>query len=650
MTEQELIEKNIKEYLARHQQKDLLRFLTAGSVDDGKSTLIGRLLYDSKTVYEDHLAALEKDSAREGNVGDGEIDYSLLLDGLTAEREQGITIDVAYRYFSTAKRKFIIADTPGHEQYTRNMATGASTADLAVILVDAANGVLPQTKRHSFISVLLSIKHIVVAINKMDLVQFKQETFEQICRDYTSFATKLQVNDVHFIPISALRGDNVIKRSENMAWYNGPTLLDYLENVHIASDRNFIDLRLPVQYVIRPHSNFRGYSGTVASGIIRKGDEISVLPSGIRSRVKSLVSYDGELEEAFPPMAITVELEDDVDVSRGDMIVHPNNVPALNNKFEAMIVWMAEKAMAPGRPYLIKHATGILSGRITDLRYKINVNTLRRESADQLTLNEIGRIRVLTNRPFAFDAYQRNRATGAFIVIDRITNGTVGAGMIVHQKSLKVEPDRSASDSRSLEKRRKSKITPQQRADRLGQKPFVVWLTGRPMSGKSSIAYELEQRLFAVGHVVHVLDSEFFKLGSGDDLGYVDSSEAEDIKKAIEITRLSFELGLITIVALESPFAEDRELGRTAVGTQNFLEIYVKGSSEDSRRISSIDDAESRSGDYSVEIEEADESVDDYEPPQDPALVINTSELDIATAARQIIEVAQKIGLLKTLK
>ena len=635
MTEQDLIKKDINEYLVRHQQKDLLRFLTAGSVDDGKSTLIGRLLYDSKTVYEDHLAALERDSAKEGNVGEGEVDYSLLLDGLKAEREQGITIDVAFRYFSTAKRKFIIADTPGHEQYTRNMATGASTADLAVILVDAANGILAQTKRHSFISVLLSIKHIVVAINKMDLVNYKQEVFENICRSYTDFATKLQINDVHFIPISALKGDNIIKRSKNMPWYNGPTLLDYLENVHIASDRNFIDLRFPVQYVVRPHQNFRGYSGTIASGIIRKGDEILVLPSGVRSRIKSIVTYDEELEEAFPPMAITITLEDNIDVSRGDMIVHPNNVPIIDNKFEAMLVWMAEDTMKAGRPYFIKHTTGMLTGRISDLRYKINVNTLRRESANELNLNEIGRIRITMNRPFSFDAYQRNRATGAFVLIDRVTNGTVGAGMILSQKSLQTQINRDTIKLQQKESQQSSKITSKQRADQLGQNPFLIWLTGPAKSGKSSIAYELEKRLFNMGFKVYVLDGQAFMLGGTDDIGYTASSQAEDLAKAVGIARLTYELGVITIAAFESPDPEDREMARAVVQKENFLEIYVTASPEVRR---------SRSNDEQLDDQE--KSIDNYQPPQHPALTIDTDTTDISSAVNRIIETAEKAGLL----
>ena len=642
MTENELIEKNINEYLARHQQKDLLRLLTAGSVDDGKSTLIGRLLYDSKTVYEDHLAALERDSAREGNVGQGEIDYSLLLDGLKAEREQGITIDVAYRYFSTDKRKFIIADTPGHEQYTRNMATGASTADLAVILVDACNGILPQTKRHSFISVLLSIKHIVVAINKMDLVGYEQKVFDQICRDYTDFATKLQVNDVHFIPISALKGDNIIERSQAMSWYNGPTLLDYLENVHIASDRNFIDLRLPIQYVIRPHQNFRGYSGTVASGIVREGDEVLVLPSGVRSRVKSIITYDDELKEAFPPMAITVTTEDNIDISRGDMIVHPNNVPVVDNSFEAMIVWMTENAMVPGRPYLIKHATGLLTGRITDLRYKINVNTLRREPANTLTLNEIGRIQVVTNRLLAFDAYQRNRATGAFVVIDRITNGTVGAGMIVYQKSHK---SRLTQDSGGLtsRERQQSKVSPQQRADRLGQKPFLIWITGPEKSGKSSIAFALEERLFSMGCMVYVLDGDRFKLGGSDDLEQFSPADSEDIRKAVEIATLTSELGVITIAAFESPYAQDRKIARKAVGAKHFLEIYVTASRETRRSRALGERLESDSA--SEELEDM-EYTTGYERSENPALIIDTDTSTIEAAVDDIIKIARESGML----
>src|SRR5688500_5754064 len=425
-----LIATDIHEYLAQHERKELLRFITCGSVDDGKSTLIGRLLYESKMIYEDQLAAIQKDSLRHGTTG-GEIDLALLTDGLEDERQQGITIDVAYRYFSTDKRKFIIADTPGHEQYTRNMATGASTADLAIILIDARHGVLVQTKRHSFIVSLLGIKDIVVAINKMDLVGFRQEVYDKIRADYQAFAARLDLPDVHFLPMSALKGDNVVQPSQQTPWYNGPTLMNLLETVYIGSDRNLEDFRFPVQIVNRPHLNFRGFCGTIASGIVRRGDEVMALPSRKTSRVKAIVPFDGEREEAFVPQAITLTLEDEIDISRGDMIVRPGNTPRVEQKFEAMVVWMAEEPMVPGKAYWVKQTTKTTPGQINTLRYQVDVNTLHRKDAPTLALNEIGRCSFTVSQPVCFDAYRRNRATGAFILIDRVTNGTVGAGMIL---------------------------------------------------------------------------------------------------------------------------------------------------------------------------------------------------------------------------
>ncbi len=434
---EELQRLGVEEYLRVYGRRDLLRFLTCGSVDDGKSTLIGRLLHDTQMVYDDQLAAVRRDTLRHGTTGE-EIDFALLMDGLEAEREQGITIDVAYRYFATSRRKFIIADTPGHEQYTRNMATGASTCNLAVILVDARKGVLDQTRRHAFIASLLGIRHLVVAVNKMDLVGYSQERFEEIRNEFTGFAAKLQANDIDFIPLSALRGENVVHRAATMPWYQGSPLLDYLETVHIAGDVNLIDLRFPVQYVLRPHLDFRGYCGTIASGVLRVGQEVLVLPSGARSRVARIVSFEGELPEAFAPMAVTVTLEDELDVARGDMFVAVNNVPHLARDVEAMLVWMSQNALAPGREYLLKQTSVQTPAIVTDLRYRINVNTMHREDAAGLALNEIGRARIETPRLLAFDAYAVNRGTGAFILVDRISNETVAAGMIL---------DREAADS-----------------------------------------------------------------------------------------------------------------------------------------------------------------------------------------------------------
>ena len=427
---------NIKEFLDKDEQKDLLRFLTAGSVDDGKSTLIGRLLFDSKKIYEDQLDALERDSKRVGNAGE-HIDYALLLDGLKAEREQGITIDVAYRYFSTNNRKFIIADTPGHEQYTRNMITGGSTANLAIILVDARTGVITQTRRHTFLVSLLGIKHVVLAVNKMDLVDFDKETFDRIVNDYKHFVAPLGIPDITCIPLSALDGDNVVEKSARTPWYEGPALLDFLETVPIDLDRNYTDFRYPVQYVLRPNQNFRGFCGKVASGVVRKGDTVMALPSGKTSKVKSIVTYDGELECAYPPLCVTLTLEDEIDISRGEMLVHPDNMPLSDRNFEAMLVWMDEEEMDVNKSFYIKQTTNTTRARVDSIRYKVDVNTMEHSSVDKLQLNEIGRVVFTTGKELFFDPYARNKQTGAFILIDPITNNTSAVGMIIDRVDAK---------------------------------------------------------------------------------------------------------------------------------------------------------------------------------------------------------------------
>ncbi len=427
---------NIKEFLDQDEKKDLLRLLTAGSVDDGKSTLIGRLLFDSKKLYEDQLDALERDTKRYGNAGDN-IDYALLLDGLKAEREQGITIDVAYRYFSTNKRKFIIADTPGHEQYTRNMITGGSTANLAIILVDARSGVITQTRRHTYLVSLLGIKHVVLAVNKMDLVGYDQKVFDRIVSTYRDFAAPLNIPDITCIPLSALKGDNVVELSKNMEWYTGKPLLEFLETVQIGSDQNFTDFRFPVQYVLRPNLDFRGFSSSVASGIVRKGDEVVALPSMKRSQIKSIVTYDGEVDYAFPPQAITLTLEDEIDISRGEMLVHPDNLPIIDRNFEAMLVWMDEKAMDPQEQFFIKHTTNLTRVKIDKIKYKVNVNTMEQSPGETLELNEIARVIFTTGKPLFFDPYAKNKNTGAFILIDPITNNTCAVGMIIDKVEMK---------------------------------------------------------------------------------------------------------------------------------------------------------------------------------------------------------------------
>ncbi len=486
----DLISTDIDAYLAQHENKELLRFLTCGNVDDGKSTLIGRLLHDSKMIYEDQLAAVLADSVKSGTTGAGKIDLALLVDGLQAEREQGITIDVAYRYFSTATRKFIIADTPGHEQYTRNMATGASTCDLAIILIDARYGVQTQTKRHSFIASLLGIQHIIVAINKMDLMSYSETTFNEIKQTYLDFTSTLDLHDICFIPMSALDGDNVVNASDNMPWYTGETLMAALNSIEIANDHNFTDARFPVQYVNRPNLDFRGFCGTVASGVFRKGDLITALPSGKSSKIKSIVTYDGDLEQAFPPMAVTLTLEDEIDISRGDMLIGTElQAPIVADQFIATIVWMTELALTPGRQYILKLATRSVSGSVALIHHRIDVNTLEHHDAQALQLNEIGSCTVTVNAPLVFDAYKTNKGTGAFIIIDRLSNGTVGAGMIT-----------GACDEQN-----RLPVSLEERAARYSQKPTAIALNGT--SSKDS-AYLLERKLFDNGHATTVLETQ----------------------------------------------------------------------------------------------------------------------------------------------
>lgn len=559
----ELIEKDIEAYLAQHERKELLRFLTCGSVDDGKSTLIGRLLHDSKMIYEDQLQAIHKDSKSVGNAG-GELDLSLLVDGLKAEREQGITIDVAYRYFSTAKRKFIIADTPGHEQYTRNMVTGASTCDLAIILIDARNGIAVQTLRHSFIAALLGIRHVAVAINKMDAVGYSRDTFEKIRSDYQAFSAKLGMKDVVFFPISALKGDNVVERGSNTPWYSGPVLMEYLETVPVSGDQNFSDFRFPVQYVIRPNLDFRGFAGTIASGVVKPDDEVMALPSRKTSRVKSIVTFEGNLDEAFVPQAPVITLTSEIDVSRGDMLVHPDSQPQVGNEVDAMIVWMAEEPMLPGRQYYAKHTTRFCNVIVSTLHYRVDVNTLERGQCPSLGLNEIGRCGVTFSEPVAWDPYAKNRTTGAFIIIDRLTNVTVGAGMILDPEvgdpySKGVRLERGAGSARGGIVR----VSPEERSARFGQKPVTVLLTGYVGSGRKVLATALERRLFDMGRAVVALD------GDGD---------FTDLEKSLETAARTAEAlnraGLIVLLTAVAPTRAGRGLVRRITGG-NCLEVFV---------------------------------------------------------------------------
>jgi len=560
----DLIATDIERYLHAHENKSLLRFITCGSVDDGKSTLIGRLLYESKMLFEDQIAALEADSKKMGTQGD-EIDFALLVDGLQAEREQGITIDVAYRFFSTDRRKFIVADTPGHEQYTRNMVTGASTADCAIILVDARKGVLTQTRRHSYLVTLLGIRRIVVAINKMDLVGYAEDVYRKIRADYLGFACQLGVDDVTFVPISAFRGDNIVVPSERMPWYQGPTLMHYLETVEIDEDRlQGLPFRLPVQWVNRPNLDFRGFAGTIASGVVRPGDRVRVLPSGRESRVTRIVTMNGDLPLAVAGQSITLTLADEIDISRGDVIAAADSPPEVASQFEATIVWMDDRPMLRGRTYLMKIGTRTANATIAPLKYRVDVNTLQHLPAEKLDLNEIGVVELELDRPIAFDPYRENRDTGGFILIDRLTNQTVGAGMLnfalrrahnIHMHALDVNKEA--------------------RAALKGQKPCVLWFTGLSGAGKSTIANLLDRRLHAMGRHTYVLDGDNVRHGLNKDLGFTDVDRVENIRRIAEVAKLMVDAGLIVLTAFISPFRSERRMARSLLAEGEFIEIFV---------------------------------------------------------------------------
>ena len=640
----DLIATDINAYLKQHESKQLLRFITCGSVDDGKSTLIGRLLYDSKMIYEDQLSQLEAESKLVGTTG-GKFDPALLTDGLKAEREQGITIDVAYRYFSTPKRKFIIADTPGHEQYTRNMATGASTADLAVILIDARHGVLTQTRRHSFIVSLLGIRHVIVAVNKMDLLDFDEERYNEICDEYRSFAMRLDLPDLHFIPISALDGDNVVDRSEKSPWYSGSTLMNFLETVYIGSDRNLQDFRMPVQYVNRPNLDFRGFCGTIASGIVRSGEEIMVLPSRQTSKVKEIVTFDGAVEEAFAPLSITLTLEDEIDASRGDMIVRPGNLPRSRDQIEAMLVWMDSESMVPGKTYLFKHTSQTQPGTIESLKYQVDVNTLHRNPAPELGLNEIGRVSISLNAPIHFDAYRRNRSTGAFIVVDRITNATVAAGMILDKSGdgspKSVWDDEAQNDDNKTEF---SAVSAEERTARFGQKPATVLLTGLTGSGKTSIGQAVERKLFEQGRAVAMIDGEKVRGGLTRDLGYTADDRSENLRRSGHLAHILNDAGLICLASFVAPSEDVRQKVGTLIGSDRFLVVHVATSLEVCRE-------RDTKGQYKL----ADEGelpnfpgvTAKYEPPANPDLVLNAAEQSIDECADAVIEILRSKQIIK---
>jgi len=555
--------------------RELLRLTTAGSVDDGKSTLIGRLLYDSKQIFQDQMDELDRVRLHRG---EETVNLALLTDGLRAEREQGITIDVAYRYFSTPRRKFIIADTPGHVQYTRNMVTGASTADLAVILIDARNGVLTQSKRHGFIASLLGIPHLVVAVNKMDLVGWSEDVFNEIVQEYTDFSEKLNIHDISFIPISALNGDNVVEESRNMPWYSGMTVLDYLERVTIKADRNLIDFRFPVQYVIRPHQDFRGFAGRIESGTIRKGEEIIVLPTGIKSRIKSIVTYDKELDEAFEFQSVVLSLEDEIDVSRGDMLVRSHNIPFVETKFDATLCWMDDtKSLSTVHPYILRHTTRSVHAYVRSLNYKIDVDTLHRETADTLILNELGRVEIETVAPVFFDPYERNRHNGGFILVDPATNLTVAAGMIRGETRLfESGGTGSKTEVSSNVVWERSKITREERELNNGHKAHCIWLTGLSGSGKSTIAKELERRFFTKKMQVFILDGDNVRHGLNGDLGFSKEDREENIRRIGHVAQILFDSGKIVICAFISPNSDMRDYVRKLFPPGGFSEVYVK--------------------------------------------------------------------------
>jgi bifunctional enzyme CysN/CysC len=629
---------DIEKVLAEDSEKDLLRFITCGSVDDGKSTLIGRLLFESKQVYEDQLAAVDRDSKKWGTQGDS-ADLALLVDGLQSEREQGITIDVAYRYFATARRKFIIADTPGHEQYTRNMATGASTADLAVILIDARKGVQTQTKRHSFIVSLLGIKQVVVAVNKMDLVDFDQNRFESIKADYWEFANKLDFESVDCLPVAALNGDNVTEQGENLAWFGGPTLLELLESLpaggigHRAED----DFRFPVQYVNRNSSDFRGFAGTIAGGSVAVGDLLMVMPSGRQSRISRIVTFDGDLERTATGQAVTLTLEDEIDISRGDLLVHPDERSRVAEALDARVVWMADAPLLPGRQYDIKLGPKTVSAIPEMVQHRIDVNTLEHQHVDELGLNEIGLVRWRLSAPVAFDSYEHNRHTGAFVVVDRVSNLTVGAAMVVRPVT-----DTLADKSRDVVWH-EHKITKTQRAGQKAQRPAVLWFTGLSGAGKSSVANALEQALFQRGHHSYLLDGDNVRHGLNRDLGFTDEDRVENIRRIGEVARLMSDAGLVVLTAFISPFRSDRAMVRELMEPGEFIEVHVSASlATCEKRDPKGLYAKARAG----AIKHFTGIDSPYEPPEHPEVVVDTEQLSVEEGVDLLLEYLKKRQIL----
>jgi bifunctional enzyme CysN/CysC len=620
----EMIAEDIEQYLKSHENKSLLRFITCGSVDDGKSTLIGRLLYESKMLFEDQLTQLEADSKKVGTQG-GDLDFALLVDGLSAEREQGITIDVAYRFFSTDKRKFIVADTPGHEQYTRNMVTGASTADVAVILIDARKGVLTQTRRHSYLASLIGIKHIVLAINKLDMVGYSQEVFNRIDEEYRAFAGEIGLKDIASIPMSALKGDNITDRSANTPWYGGSSLMEYLENVQVedATD-NTGPFRMPVQWVNRPNLDFRGYSGVVVGGSVKPGDSLRVLPSGRTSTVARIVTSNGDLEQAISGQSVTITLNDEIDISRGDLLATADAPPGVSDQFEVTIVWMADEPMLPGRNYLMKIGTKTVTATSATPKYKVNVNTMEHLPAKQLALNEIGVSNLSLDQQIAFDPYHVNRDTGGFILIDRLTNNTVGAGLINFALRRAENIHWQAID-----------VNKQAHADLKGQKPCVLWFTGLSGAGKSTIANMVEKKLCAMGRHTYLLDGDNVRHGLNKDLGFTEADRVENIRRVGEVARLMVDAGLIVLVSFISPFRSERRMARGLVESDEFFEVFVD---------TPINVAEARDpkGLYKKarrgELKNFTGIDSPYEPPENAEIRIDTTGVSPEQAAELIVQ------------
>lgn len=614
---------DIETYLDSQLKKSLLRFITCGSVDDGKSTLIGRLLYESKMIFDDQLASLKNESKKFGTQGE-EIDFALLVDGLAAEREQGITIDVAYRFFSTDRRKFIVADTPGHEQYTRNMATGASTADLAIVMIDARKGVLTQTRRHSFIVSLLGIKHVVLCINKMDLVDYDQATYDRILADYREFTADFGFDSIQAIPVSALAGDNIVTNSDRTAWYDGPPLMEYLDTVEIHSDEAEKPFRMPVQWVNRPNLDFRGFAGQVISGTIKSGDKVRALPSGRSSTVSRIVTMNGDLEEAVEGQSVTITLEDEIDISRGDVLCADQSPAEVSDQFQATMLWMSDSAMLPGRSYVMKMGARECQMQVTEEKYRIDVNTRAHEAAKTLGLNEIGVVNIALDREVAFDPYKNNRRMGGFIVIDRMTNETVGLGLINFALRRASNIHRQTLD-----------VTKELRASMKGQKPVILWFTGLSGAGKSTVANIVEKRLAAMGKHTYTLDGDNVRHGLNNDLGFTDADRVENIRRVGEVSKLMVDAGLIVLVSFISPFRAERRIVRQMVEEGEFWEVFVDAPLEvaEQRDVKGLY-KKARAG----EIKNFTGIDSPYEPPLEPEIHLETDSLSAEAAADLVIQ------------